>query len=295
MDAHVFSEKDSQPERYINRPAATIIVLFKVFDGVVAGFFLFHLFRVFYQMTAVLAARALDITQALQMFLIEYGVPQQTINEITGLTIGGVTLPIIFWFGLFLVIFIGLFLAVIEALVLIALRIAKKGAIFIRVIHQIYMVVYLMYVVLLGIIIYSLFTFKPTGDTTTREAVLTLRYPLIIVGIIALFFLFLHFCYHKDIAMAMGTVAYEIETGKQGKLRRTHLSGISFLFSLPYVLNVISIIATIIGVRYSSISLPDDYSLSTAQVISAVSIPFIMIVKYLSVCFCNRNLKRARS
>jgi len=183
---------------------------------------------------------------------------------------------------------------VIEALALIALRIAEKGARFIRVIHQIYMGVYIIHVVLLGISCYQLLTFNPTGNATTRTAVVTLSLPVIILGIIALIILLLNLCYHKDIAMAMGTVAYEVETGKLGKLRRTHLSGISFLFGLPYLLSVISIILVIIGIRDGSVSLPEGYSLSTFQAISAAIVPFILMVKHLSVCFCNRNLKRAR-
>ena len=31
-------ERPSRPERYINRLSSTIVVLFKIFDGVIAGF-----------------------------------------------------------------------------------------------------------------------------------------------------------------------------------------------------------------------------------------------------------------
>ena len=151
-----------------------------------------------------------------------------------------------------------------------------------------------MHLVLLGVSCYRLFTFDPATDSAARAVTLAWSYSFIILGILTLIIVLLNLCYHKDIAMAMGTVAYEIETGKQGILKRTHLSGISFLFSLPYALCVLSVVFAIIGIRDGSITLQDGYKLSIGQEILSISIPVILMIKHLSVCFCNRNLKRAR-
>ena len=162
------------------------------------------------------------------------------------------------------------------------------------VIHQVYMGICIVHLVLLGVSCYRLFTFNPTSDSTVRAVTLAWSYSFIIWGIITLIIVLLNLCYHKDIAMAMGTVVYEIETGKVGTLKRTPLSGISFLFSLPYALCVLGVFLAIIGIRDGSISLPEGYVLTTSQEISSISIPAILMIKHLSVCFCNRNLKRAR-
>ena len=39
MNEQMYSERESQPERYINRLSATVVVLFKLLDGAVAGLF----------------------------------------------------------------------------------------------------------------------------------------------------------------------------------------------------------------------------------------------------------------
>ena len=52
----------------------------------------------------------------------------------------------------------------------------------------------------------------------------------IVVCIICFIVLMMHLCYHKNIAMAMTTIDYEIAENKPGKLKRTHLSGISLKF-----------------------------------------------------------------
>ena len=258
MNEQMYSERESQPDRYINRFSATVVVLFKLLDGAVAGFFLYHLLRVMGLLFTAMAKGALDINHALQLFFSEYGIPQQTANELAGLTIGGLALPAAIWVGIYFVIIAGLLLVVIEALALLTLRIAKRGAVFVRVIHQVYMGICIVHLVLLGVSCYRLFTFNPTSDSTVRAVTLAWSYSFIIWGIITLIIVLLNLCYHKDIAMAMGTVVYEIETGKVGKLKRTHLSGISFLFSLPYALCVLGVFLAIIGIRDGSISLPED-------------------------------------
>lgn len=294
MNERVYSERGSEPDRYINRVSATVVVLFKVLDGLVAGFFLYHLLRIMGLLLTAMMNGALDINYALQLLFSEYGIPPQTANGLTGLTIGGVALPVVIWAGIFLVIIAGLLLVVIEALALLTLRFTKRGAVFVRVIHQIYMGICIVYILLLGISCYRVFTLDTATDSTVRAMTQAWSYSFIIWGILALIIILLNLCYHKDIAMAMGTVAYEIETGRQGKLKKTHLSGISFLFSLPYALNAIAILFAIIGMRDGSLHLQEGYNLSIGQAVLLILIPVILMIKHLSVCFCNRNLKRAR-
>jgi len=238
MNEQEFSGRTAQPERYINRLSSTVVVLFKLFDGAIAGFVLYSLFRLLAPVFAELTKGALDINHVLQLFSSEYGISQLPTNEL----IGGVALPFIVWIGTIIVIIIHFLLVVIEALALLVLRIIKKGAAFIKVIHQIYMGVCLINLVFFGIYAYQYYRKLNAMQSDTRLSI-----PTLIFAVICLISLLLSFCYHKDIAMAMDTVAYETATGNLGKLRRTHLSGISFIFSLPYFLLILLIAAALYG------------------------------------------------
>ena len=295
MSEQMYEGRSARPELYINRFSATIVTLFKLLDGIVAGFSLYHIFRLFAPAAVLLTKGALDFNQALQMVAAEYGIPEAALEAYRGIAIGGMALPYAVWGGFLLVIIIGLLLVVIEAIALLLLRTAHKGAGFIRVIHQIYLGVCILYLVLFAYSTFEFFRFSQGLQSQTERTAANIVF--IIFGVIYLIVLLLHLCYHKDIVMAMGTVQYEVETGRQGELRRTHLSGISYIFSFPYILFIILIVIWMAEIKSGKVSLPEAYEayeITLTQYLSMIGVPVIMIIKHLSVSFCNRNLKRAR-
>ena len=92
----------------------------------------------------------------------------------------------------------------------------------------------------------------------------------------------------------MKTVEYEVNTGKQGILRKTHLSGISFIFGLPYVLIIISTLLMMNEARNQGYSISQSFEMTWQQYLLMFGLPAVLFIKQLSICFCNRNLKRAR-
>ena len=292
MSDQGYIAKTAHPEQYINRASGTIVVLFKLLDGIVAGVGLYHIIRMISPVITLLGKGALDLNQMMQMMASEFGFPAILMDTYSVAVIGGLALPFVFWGGLLAIVIIGLSLVVIEAIALLMLRISWKGAGIIRIVHQIYLGVSILYLMLFAYSVYEFFRFRQTLQSESEIITATILF--IIFGVICLIALLLHLCYHKDIAMAMKTVMYEVETGNQGNLRRTHLSGISFIFSLPYVWLLILFVIGIYGIQTGKSLLPAGYEITIQQYITLIGVPVILIVKHLCVSFCNRNLKRAR-
>ena len=292
MNEQMYSTKRARTDQYINRISATLVTLFKVLEGIAAGFSLFHILRIFVPELGTLTKGSLDLNKLLQMFIAEYELPAEMFNEYQGEAIAGMALPFVLWGGFILVIVIGLVLVVIEAIALLSLRFAQTGAGFVKVIHQIYMVVCALY---LALFVYSTIEFfrfsRSLADPDERMAA---NIVYIVFAVISLIVLLLHLCYHKDIAMAMKTVKYEVNTGKQGILRKTHLSGISFIFGLPYVLIIISTLLMMNEARNQGYSISQSFEMTWQQYLLMFGLPAVLFIKQLSICFCNRNLKRAR-
>ena len=293
MNEGNLNKRSAQTDSYINRVSSTIVVLFKIIGGTIAGYVLYYFIRILVPALAELSKGIVDVNQALQPLLEEYGLSRETINSLKKVSLDGVTLPYIVWLGIVITIVISLLLVVIEALSLVALRVAKKGASLVKGIHQIYMVVCIMNLVLFGVSAYQYCKNMNIIQADLKKAVSDLSIPVIVYASCYFFILLLNFCYHKDIAMAMDTVAYETETGNLGKLRKTHLSGISFLFGLPYFLIVLFIAFGLYGLT-SGEQLAEKNNITQFQAIASICIPAVMMIKHLAVCFCNRNLKKAR-
>ena len=292
MSEQMYSKKRARTNEYINRISATLVALLKLLEGVAAGFSLFHIIRLFAPAIGTLTKGTLDLNKMLQMVITEYGLPAGMLDEYQAEAIGGMALPLILWGGYLLVIVVGLLLVVTETIALLSLRFARTGAGVVKVIHQIYMVVCAIDLALLVYSIVELFRFS--GGLLDPDEKAALNILCIIVGVISLIVLLLHFCYHKDISMAMRTVEYEVNTGKQGILRKTHLSGISFIFGLPYILIIISALMMLSEARNQGISMSQDFKMTLQQYLIMFGLPAVLFIKQLCICFCNRNLKRAR-
>ena len=290
---------NARPEQYINTSSATIIMLIKLLEGVAAGFFLYHIFRAMVRIIGEVTKGALDVNHALQLFASEYGVTISSDTEkiLSDFAVGGFVLSNIIWGGFILVIIIILLLVVVEAIALLEVRIAKKGAGLVKIIHQIYMWVNIGALIFLGISVFEYYKFqqslKGVSSTAYNSATVLWAAVIFVCVVYALIFIML-LCYHKDIAIAMKTVAYELNTGNQGAFRRTHLSGISIFFSIPFVLTTIALVFGIIRSLVGGESLARTFQVSNVQEGISLVLPVIMMIKYLCIPACYRNLECAR-
>ena len=283
----------SEPKLYIERISSSLLVLCKLIEGAAAAYILYGFVRVMGALFSIAAKGVLDMSQALQLIFQDSELSQYAMHELSGLTMSGIALPFIFWIGIILVCIAALVLVVAEAIALLLLRIAGKGASFIRVVHFIDMGVWIAVTVMF--VIFFVLSFvdimsqdSAAVDSSNRNILLG---GLIFSLVNTLIILLLNLCYHKDIAIAMGTVAYEVETGDLGQLKKTHLSGISFVFALFYAIIVLFFVSELDdGLRYYGVSSDNRFALE----FFIIGTPVVAMAKYLSVCFCNRNLKHAR-
>ena len=306
MDERKFSRYGSEPrygrytarpDLYINRISATVLALIKLLDGAAAGFSLYGIFRMLFPVIDALTKNSMNLDQALQLILSEFGISPSAVDSFTGPVFEAVSFPVIIWGLILLLTIMSLLLVVIEAAALLMLRIVKKGAGTIRAIHLIYMAGSIVSLVLFAYSVFDvvrLYLSRVRAVGQPQDVFLSMGVPLIIVGGICLIILLLNLCYHKDIAMAMRTVAYETQTGKPGRLKKTHLSGISFLFGLPWLLFLFLILAAL-GPRSRELAASLGRELTVTEKITAIAMPLIMFIKHLSICLCNRNLKRVKS
>ena len=287
--------RSSHPEQYINRVSSTVIVLFKLVEGIMAGITLFHVFRLLAPILTELTKGTLNVNRALNLLFTEYGLPRTALSSSSELVaIGGIMLPFVLPTVLMIISIVVLVMVVIEAAALLTLRIARVGAGLVRFIHQIYMFGSILNLLMAGYLLFNYFRY--TRNIVEHGNAAEVYAVGIIFGVVCLAGIILNLCYHKDIAMAMNTVRYEIGTGKRDDMKRTHLSGIAFLFSIPYALTAVILIVGILmtkGGGSYSVSPTEVYTLTLAQSLMIIAAPVIMMIKYLCVSFCYRNLKRA--
>ena len=285
--------RSSFSDRYINRTSATVLALTKLPEGLFAGFVLYHLIKLLAPAVKEMSKGTVTLTELTAQACKEFGYEISKINELmhelqADEAIAAFALPWIVVIVLLAVLVVGLILTIAETIALLALRFAKAGASVIKVIHWLNLVVC---VLNLGIFLYSSIQgFRNLSDFKRRNLIEEAAWPvfvaaLVVICIICIIILMMHLCYHKDVAMAMQTVSEEVYSGKPERLSRTHLSGISFWFALAYILCIVSVFASSREAEGSGIS---------KETIVFIGIYVINVLKYFSVCFCNRNLKRAR-
>ena len=288
-----YSSGQAQPDRYIRRISATMVTLVRLLEGVAIGVGLFYLLRFLIPFSARLAQGAVDLNQFQEMILPEGSVTGAVLSEYMGSSFGKLTPPLIVW-GILAFIDIALpLLVLMETIAILLLRTVKRGAGLIRAAHMIYLGLNIAGFPLFVFSVYQMFRYSSgLKDADSRVTGYVLSVVFVIVFLIQWI---LQLCYHKDVAMAMDTVRYEVRTGFQGTLRKTHLSGISFLFSLPYLALLGAVVArsisSFVNGRTPS---PADYHMTMTEFIAAIIFLSLMMIKHLSVCFCNRNLKKAR-
>ena len=280
----------AQTDRYINTVSATILALTAIIKSAVLGYFLYRVIRVAVDVIDLANISAFSIRNLLDRFLTDLDLFQKVYDTATGKVIVEISLPAVFSIGIVFLAVILLIFIMIEGIVLLFLRFGRKGSLTVRFFHQIYMTADILRLLLFGyLVVLYIINYPELSKTAGLEGVLSLglNITLGITGAVYLILLLLRFCFHKDIVRAMTTVTYEIQTGELGDLKRTHLSGISFIFALPYA---VILLVTAITFPYGDISFNDE-----AGILYLVFIGFllIMMLQYFSICFCNRNLKNA--
>ena len=274
-------------EQYINRASATVLAIIALIKGVVAGFCLYHMFNITVLFIKGASAATVDINSFLDSLCAEFNMPRPNIDSISF----ALSLSVILIIVILAVIMTALLLVVIEAIALLLLRFARTGASAVKAIHIIYLVMSVINLLIFAYITVSyiisyLNTIK--NDPSSAPPIYA-NIILILIAAAYLVAILLRLCFHKDIVRAMSTVKYDLAMGKPGRLKKTHLSGISFLFGLPYAIMIFLMIL---------LYLLNYINTGNFSVVSFIVVVFslaVIMLWYFSICLCNKNLKMSRT
>ena len=273
------------PETYLNRISATLAALTMVLESVAVFIVLFPVFRdLVLKVTAVSQLPAL-----LQSHL-------AAAADWTGQ--GSFFAENRFVEGLYPALCVLILLLLAAKLILVWLEMGAvislcasgRGARLIRLIHLIRMsaalVVTLVTVLWFVSAMMNPAAFQRSGLLKGQDESVV-RVALAVVEIILLLCCLLVVFYHKDVAEAMSTAAYEAETGIiDGSFRKTHLSGISFVLGIPWIALLAAAVMVII---------PDPRLLMQGPMAGTfLTLAVARAILHYAVSFCYRNMKRAR-
>ncbi|MBQ8305360.1 MAG: hypothetical protein IJX90_03985 [Blautia sp.] len=273
----------SQVDNYLNKGSATLLTITKMIEGIMTGYSLFLLWRTLSPIIKEVMQGSIDFIEILKQLGSELGLTDSIFNGWLDVTTVGMVFSSIMYFGLFIAIVVEMLMIVIESISLLILRVTRSGAAVVKTLHQFYLAFDIVHLLWMG---YATFLYFQNNQQNSTGKSLIIA--LVIIGIVYLIVMLLHICYHKDIAMAMSTVSYEIREGKTGDLKKTHLSGISFLFGTPYMFILVMVVVDMFKAQ------PSLREMSRGQLAITITILAVFVIKHLSICFCNRNLKAAR-
>ena len=283
------------PEKYINTVSATGVVLTKAVEAAAAVFGLAALTRTMVPLLIGILKGTMDLDRSLNLLFSQFGGGSGFFGPEFSILAGSTVIPILIYSGIYFVLSFGMLLTLVDFGALFSLRFFKKGAGVSKIIHYIYMIIGVLHLVLFSVtsflIFRSIHDLAGTG-ADSRDAAMGLQIAWIVVCIVYVIIFILIFCYHKDIAMAMDTAAYEIRTGRKDEMDFTHLSGISFFFALPYMIFLFSLI---VGLLFGNLPVNGRNGLTPGQIIPPAAVCFILILKQLFICFCYRNQKKAHA
>ena len=268
---------------YLKTKSATILWFIKFVTGVLAAYMIFMTVKAMMPAFKAIGetAQSFDkgIVQYIQ-YVIENSaslvdIAKEFSKSLTSLD----TLSIISFLIILVYMMITPLLSVIDAIGTTTLRYKESGAKLIKATHTINAVVCLVIVietvvsiVMLNVNGSKMASMAGGSKAAVESSILAFS---ILMGIGAFIFLLL-FCYHKDIARVMTTVDANIK-GIEHKMKRTHLSGISFLFGLFMAL-----------ILFVSFTLENK---TTETWIGIVGILGITLKQFL-VSINNRNIKQ---
>ncbi len=228
------------PYCYLNRFSPTLVVLAKVFEGVISGYYAYTFGQLFLQVWKAGQSdrqAASMIRSILKLFTGDFS------SEYTDYLLNNFILPAAVFILVFLAVLISMALNVVETVILVVVRISGKGAGAILGFHVVQMIFTTFYMLLYtyGIIdIYRRVRSLRFWEKGAGKAEYQLT--MFVVFLVLFLFILMVICYHKDIIKAMRTVSFETHTGRRGYFSPTHLSGISFVFGTPYLIALVIVL-----------------------------------------------------
>ncbi|MCR5603374.1 MAG: hypothetical protein K6G27_06700, partial [Lachnospiraceae bacterium] len=208
MEKNSNAALEAHPEQYLNTASSTLIILIKLLEGFAAGFSLYHVFRIVYPFITELLKGALELNDVLQLIIAEFGfvLSAEVEKMLSDTVFGGLSLSFLIGGGGLLVVIIALLLVIIEAVALLEIRIAKKGAGIVKIIHQLYMWINIGAAILVAVSLYDIVkyqkTLKNNVSSDSYDSISMFWTALIVFCVICVIALILVICYHKDIAIA---------------------------------------------------------------------------------------------
>ena len=280
---------------YMNKMSALILTVLKLFEGVVAAFLLFSSGTDwFHFLTAILKEpnRLYSLDRMIAAYIRTFHLSLPGLERFLMEHTQGIVIPAILWAMLYVALLAALVLAVIEAILALYLKFGRRGAAGVATVHWIHFI--------LGICVmlsaaYGLFLYIRMFTTVTYSAESLKSFLITCIMMIATFILpgLLMVCYQKDIALAMQIVRRDILTGRPESFKATHLCGICIILTAVMLLMAAAVFAYAGKLSVSSSPVPGGNPGGLAVAFSAV--PVFFAIKYLSVMFCYRNMKQARS
>lgn len=280
---------------YMNKMSALILTVLKLFEGVVAAFLLFSSGTSwFYFLTAILKEpnRMYSLDRMIAAYIRTFNLSFPGLEQFLMQHTQGIVIPAILWAMLYIALLAALVLAVIEAILALSLKFRRKGAAGLATVHWIHFI--------LGICVmlsaaYGLFRYFQMF-TTVQYSVESLKSFVITIIMMIVTFIFpglLLVIYQKDVALALQIVRRDILTGRPESFKATRLSGLCLILSVVMILMVAAVFTYAGKLSASSSQVPGGNPRGLAVAFSAI--PVFFAIKFLSVMFCYRNMKQARS
>ena len=283
------NERKANVSCYLERKSATVLMVIKLAEALgklcltIVGAFMLQqvvtaLNRIFQEGTTVSDGKAM-VAQVLKTLQ----VPPETIKQIIDafpLNITFSSRPVVFVFVLCLPFVV---IAILEAIAAIRLRLGKGGSGTIGILQRIYYVLGVIFVIVsvlfaLALSIFTIFRLGGTLGIAISTVYVSLAIFFILISAPTLF-------YHRNVAMIMDEIGYEMETGKQAVHKH-------FLFKenliVLLVLEVIGIIVSLIASWR-----PQQGGIAAAMLVASLIGPLAKLLKYLCMKYCYKNYIKA--
>lgn len=283
------SERKANVSCYLERKSATVLMVIKLAEALgklcltIVGAFMLQqvvtaLNRIFQEGTTVSDGKAM-VAQVLKTLQ----VPPETIKQVIDafpLDIRFSSGPVVFVFVLCMPFVV---IAILEAIAAIRLRLGKGGTGTISILQRIYYVLGVIFVlasalVAIALSIFTIFRLGGTIGIAVSTVYVSLAIFYILISAPTLF-------YHRNVAMIMDEIGYEMETGKQAVHKH-------FLFKenliVLLVLEVIGIIVSLIASWR-----PQQGGIAAAMLVASLIGPLAKLLKYLCMKYCYKNYIKA--
>lgn len=283
------SERRANPPYYLERKSATILMLIKLAEALgklcltILGAFVLQqvvtaLNRIFQEGSTINDGKAM-VAQVLKTLQ----VPPETIKDVIDafpLNITFSSRPVVVVFVICLPFVV---IAVLEAIAAIRIRLGKGGTVMIGVLQRIYYIlgcvfVFVSALIAISLSIVTIFRLGGTLGIMISTVYVSLAIFFILISAPTLF-------YHRNVAMIMDEVGYELETGKQALHKH-------FLFKENLI---VLIVLEVIGILVSIIASwrPEQGGIAAAMLVASLIGPVAKLLKYICMKCCYKNYVEA--